>query len=334
MKLRWKILIGLVVVLAALLAINAVVVGDETKDAEITVDGGQILELPSGDVQVVSQGPAQQRGAGVPIVMLHSYTASLHWFDRLVPLLAKRHRVIRVDLLGFGGSEKPTGGYEIPEQAALVAGALNALGVQGAVVVGHSMGFTVATALADQSSQLVDRVVNIDSGPDDDYCSLGFRAMLAHSPVLGEALWRVAPDAAVEDGVASEAFAPGYDVAEGFPNPDQLVDDYRAMTFTSFEQARSATDDYRDEIPLDDRLRQAAVPVLSIFGSEDQICDPEPSQRDYETVPGARTTTLEGVGHSPQVEAPEETAELIERFAAEAEVAAPRGGRKAGRGRD
>jgi hypothetical protein len=123
---RWKVLIGLLAGLAVLLVINTIVIDGQTKDAEVTVEGGQILQLPGGDAQVVSEGPtAVDRGqAGVPIVLVHCYACSLHWWDRLTPILAERHRVIRVDLLGHGGSAKPKSGYEIDQQAALVAAAL------------------------------------------------------------------------------------------------------------------------------------------------------------------------------------------------------------------
>jgi pimeloyl-ACP methyl ester carboxylesterase len=328
-KQRWKVLIGLVAALAVLLAINTIVVNGQTKDAEITVEaqglqpGGQILQLPGGDVQVVDTGPVREsRGTGrpieqAPIVLIHCYACSLHWFDRLAPLLARRHRVIRIDLLGHGGSEKPKRGYGIDQQAALVAAALGQLEVQGAVVVGHSMGFSVAVGLAARASQLVDRLVNIDEGPNQDVCELPFLAKLAYAPVIGEAAWRISPDFAVEDGY-SDAFAPDYDISSGFENPDQVIDDYNAMTFTAFKDAREANDDFQDELPLDDRLRQIPVPLLSVFGSEDQICDPEESQAAYEAVPGARIATVEDAGHSPNVERPEETAALIEEFAAEA----------------
>jgi pimeloyl-ACP methyl ester carboxylesterase len=139
--------------------------------------------------------------------------------------------------------------------------------------------------------------------------------------VVGEAMWRIAPDFAIKDGYEN-AFAPGFDIDGGFEDPDQVVEDLRAMTFTSSKDARDANDDYRDEIPLDERLRQIPVPLLSIFGSEDQICDTEASQAAYEAVPGAQVQTIEGAGHSPNVEAPEETAALIERYAAEASVVA------------
>ena len=314
-----KILTAVLVAIAALLAINTIVLDNQTKDAEVTIDGGKILNLPGGDVQVLDEGA----GAGAPIVLLHCYSCSLHWWDELAPILARNHRVIRIDLLGHGGSQKPKSGYSMEDQAGLVAGALDRLDVQGAVVVGHSMGFDVATALAARASQLVDRLVNIDSGPDEDEdCSLPFLAKVGYWPVVGEALRRLSPDFAVKDAY-SDAFAPGYDLADGFPNPDQVVEDYQAMTYTSFKDSAGEIGDYTDEAPLDQRLRQIPVPLLSIFGTEDQICDPESSQEAYAAVPGARTELIEGAGHSPNVEKPEETAKLIEGFAAGASVIVP-----------
>jgi pimeloyl-ACP methyl ester carboxylesterase len=308
----WKILIGVLVVLGALLTINTIVVDNETKEARLTIDGGEILELPGGDVQIFEEGSS----TGTPVVLLHCYSCSLHWWDRLAPILAERHRVIRIDLLGHGGAQKPSGGYEITEQAELVAAALDQLSVQGAVVVGHSMGFDVAIALAARSSQLVDRLVNIGEGPDDGSCSTPFLARLASTPVIGEAIWRLTPSFAIEDGYGS-AFAPGFEIPDGFPNPGQVVDDLRAMTYTAFRDAADANGDYIAETPLDQRLRMVPVPVLSIFGAEDQICDPEESQEAYETVPGARVAEVGGAGHSPNVEKPDETAALIEEFAAD-----------------
>ena len=311
MKRRWKVLIVVFLGLVALLAINTIVVDGETKDAELTIDGGQLISLPGGDVQVFEEGS----GTGAPIVLLHCYGCSLHWWDELAPLLAAEHRVIRIDLLGFGGSQKPSSGYAIEDQAGLVAGVMDRLGIQGAVVVGHSLGFSVAVALADRATQLVDRLVNIDEGPSEDSCSLPLIAKLGYAPVLGQAIWRLSPSFAIEDGYA-DAFAPGFELDDGFPNPDQVVDDYRTMTYTSYEDAADEAGDYVDEAPLDQRLRQIPVPLLSIFGTEDQICDPRSSQQAYATVQGARLEEIKGSGHSPNVEQPEQTADLIEEFAA------------------
>lgn len=317
MKRRWKIAIALLAALAVVLVVNAFSTGNETKEAGVTVEGGKILRLSQGDIQVTDTG--EPEGAGQPIVLLHCYSCSLRWFDRIEPLLARDHRVIRIDLLGHGGSEKPGSGYDIPTQAGLVAEALNELGVQGALVAGNSMGAMVTASLAEQASQLVDRAVVIDMAPNtkDFGEGLPLTAKLSYTPVLGHALWRVLPDFAIRDALA-EAFAPGYDLADGFDDPDGPVEDVRAMTYTSFDEAPAQGDDFLEEISLDQRFASAAVPLLVIFGAEDQIFDAERAVEGFATVPGVQTEIIEGAGHAPQVEKPGEVAALLEKFSAKA----------------
>jgi len=311
LKRRWKVILGLLVVLAILLAVNTVTTQSQTKEAEATAEGARILELSSGDVQVTDSGEAD----GQTVVLLHGYANSLHWFDAIEPLLAENHRVIRIDLLGFGGSEKPESGYSIPEQASTVAEALNELKVEGALVAGNSMGGSVTASLAEQASQLVDRAVLIDMAPsrDDFGDGLPFLAKLGYTPVLGEAMWRITPDFAIEDGF-KEAFAPGYDMDEAFENPDQVVDDFRAMTYTSYDEASAEANDFTEELPLDERFKRTPVPLMVIFGEEDQIFDAELSIEGYQDVPGVQTELIQDAGHAPQVEKPEEVAELLETF--------------------
>jgi len=227
----------------------------------------------------------------------------------LTPLLERGgHRVVAIDLLGHGGSEKPRSGYSMENQAQLVAQVLNGLGVEGATVVGHSMGGNVAVALADQSSELVDRLVIVDQAPDDTYEDEELLAKLAFTPVIGEAFKRLAPDFAIRDGLG-QAFAPGYDV------PDQFVDDFKRMTYSSFDSSNSEAASYTDDRPLDERIRSTFVPLLVIFGEEDQFYDVRESLSAYADVPGARTVMVEGSGHSPNVEKPAQTATLILHFA-------------------
>ncbi len=326
LKRRWKIALGLLGALAVLLVVNAVITGSQTKGAEATAEGGQILQLSRGEVQVTDSGEPAGANPGQPIVLIHCYACSLHWFDKLEPLLAERHRVIRIDLLGFGGSEKPESGYEIPAQAQVVAEAMNQLGIQGALVAGNSMGGGVTASLAEQASQLVDRAVVIDAAPNtDDYGpGLPFLARLSYTPVLGEALWRVTPDFVVRDSY-QESVAPDFDLEAGFDDPDQVLHDYDAMTYTSFDQAPSAYDDYVEELPLDERFKRTPVPLLVVFGAEDQIIDADAAIEGYADVPGIRTEIVAGAGHTPQVEKSEEVAALLEAFSVDPAPPEPAG---------
>lgn len=303
---RLKIGIAAALALIALLVINALITEGQTESAEITEPGGRIFHLSDADLQVVDHNP---RG-GSPIVLIHCFSCAINWWDEMVPLLKRRHRVVAIDLLGHGGSEKPSSGYNPPNQAKLAAEALERLGVRGATVVGHSLGGSVSVALAEEAPQLVQRVAIIDMPPDHSYGDLGFIAGLAFQPLIGPALWRIKPDFSVRDGL-EVAFAPGYDV------PDAFVEDVKRMTYTSYDDSPGGTDDYLGEAPLDQRMATIGKPLMVLMGTEEQIVnDPQRALDQYKAaVPDAETHLIEGVGHSPNVEKPVLTAKLIQRFA-------------------
>jgi len=306
MRRGWKILIGVVLVAAALLALNTISVDNETKAAEVTEPGGRILHLAGGEMQVVEHGP---RGDS-PIVLIHCFSCAINWWNRMMPLVDRDHRVIAVDLLGHGGSEKPTSGYTPPNQADLIAEALNKLGVRDAVVAGHSLGGSVAVALAERAPRLVKRVMIIDTPPNHSGSSLGLIAKLGFEPIIGEFFWRIKPDFAVRKGL-EVAFAPGFDV------PDEFVEDVNRMTYSSYHDSPQGSDDYTKEEGLDQRMKETGKPLLVIMGAEEQIVD-EPARRLAEyrrTYPGTETKLIAGSGHSPNVEKPAETAALLLRFA-------------------
>jgi pimeloyl-ACP methyl ester carboxylesterase len=313
---RLKIALGVVAGLILLLVLNAIAVSNQTKDAELNVEGAEIVETSHGGVQVLDEGDP----AGSPIVLIHCFTCSIEWWQKLAPLLADGHRVLSVDLLGHGGSDKPGAGYSIEDQAGALAESLSSLGVQGATVVGHSLGGTVATGLAEQSPQLASKVVLIDQAPDDSFEDESFTEKLGKLPVVGQATQRLvawAPDSSVRD-LYEEVFAPDFNIASGFENPDQVVDDLREMTYTAFTDVSDAESDYTDERALDERLSAIGVPLLVIFGAEDQVYHAEPALERYADIPGAQTELVEGAGHSPNVETPDQVAPLILSFAAPA----------------
>lgn len=314
MKRRWTVLASLAVALFVLLGINAIVLDSQTRRAEVTSPGARIVETSSTDLQVLDAPPAEPRSDGSPIVLLHCYGCSMRWWDRLAPLLETSHRVIRIDLVGHGGSAKPKSGYSISDQAGAVAEALNQLEVERATVVGHSMGGAVAVALAERASELVDRVVVIGTASSHEASSLPFIARLSYVPVLGEALWRLRFGSLVKSGYGS-AFAPGFDLESGFENPDQVVADSEAMTYSAYDSAPTAADEFAEEQSLASRVTAIGVPLLAILGADDQIVDTPQTEEDYAAVPGATVRVFDGVGHSPNVEAPEDTAETILRFA-------------------
>lgn len=87
-------------------------------------------------------------GKGEPIVLLHGYLASSHYFKWVQKRLEKDYRIIALDLLGFGRSPKP-GSYGYPEQLEAIRATLRHLGISLPVtLVGHSMGALIALRYA------------------------------------------------------------------------------------------------------------------------------------------------------------------------------------------
>jgi pimeloyl-ACP methyl ester carboxylesterase len=305
---RLKVGIAVIVALLALLLLNVLVTDGETERAEITEAGGRIFKLPGGDLQVVDHNPA----GGSPIILIHCFSCAINWWDGMVPILERDHRVIAIDLLGHGGSEKPGSGYTPPNQAKVVAEALERLQVSDATVVGHSLGGSVTVALSEQNPELVGRAVIIDMPPDNSYGDLGFIAGLAFQPLIGPALWRIKPDFSVREGLGV-AFAPGYDV------PDAFVEDVKRMTYSSYDDSPGGNDDFLEEESLDKRMAAAARPLMVLMGAEEQIVnDPQRALNQYKVaVPTAQTHLIAGAGHSPNVEKPVLVAKLVDRFSAE-----------------
>jgi pimeloyl-ACP methyl ester carboxylesterase len=232
----------------------------------------------------------------------------MHWFDRFAPLLAPEHRVVRIDLLGHGGSAKPLGDYSIERQAEAVDGVLRALGVEDALFVGHSFGGAVSVAVAERSPSLVGRLVVLDEGPDNGYGSTSLLTRIGFVPVVGELVHRIAFDAGIRDGYA-DAFAEGFDLSGEVG--DQTVRDYRAMTYPSYASSWDAEERYLAETQLQERLRRLAIPALVVFGEQDAFFDAESSAEAFRAVPGLRVEVLPGVGHSPIVERPDAVAQLV-----------------------
>jgi pimeloyl-ACP methyl ester carboxylesterase len=289
-----------------LLAIVGLLLGNAAmvnwQDADAT--GNSTLPLDGGNIFVSQDGPRDAPA----LVLIHGLGGSTRWWDRIVPILARSYRIIRIDMLGHGQSAKPAGGgYAISQQGRRVGQALDRLGVKHAIVVGHSTGGYVATALAEQRGDLVTALALIDTGPRmDAFISDGPVGQLIFVPMVGQLLWRLRTDGLIRKGL-STAFAPGFEI------PQQLVDDTRGMTYHALTATSRASDDYLKQPPLPDRLTALGKPLLVIFGEQDQRWRSSTAAL-YRAVAGARVELLPDVGHSPMIEDPPRTAALLLTF--------------------
>jgi len=268
-----------------------------------------VLTLDAGDtIHVCQDGPRE-----APVLLLiHGSASSARSWDALVPLLTgaggeagpAAHHVVRVDLLGHGGSGKPDdGSYAIPDQARRAGEVLDRLGVGHAVVVGHSSGGVTATALAEQRPELVSGLVLVNTGP-----GLGAFIATGSGASAGPAQWP--PSDEQIRRLASTGFSrPGYRV------PDALLGEVRAMTLHSFTATMQGTRAYLEQRVLPERLAGLGKPLLVLFGEDDRRWRSS-SAADYRAVPGARVELLPGLGHSPILEDPPRVAGPLLDFAA------------------
>lgn len=249
------------------------------------------LSLDDGDIHVCQDGPRDAPA----LLLVHGSASSSRSWDPMVPLLTGSHRVIRIDLLGHGRSAKPSDrSYALPDQARRAGGVLDRLGVEHAVVVGHSSGGVVATALAEHRPDLVTALALVNTGPSLD-------AFVAPpSAAAGPSQWP--PTDEQIRRFASTGFS-----RAGYQFPPELLDEVRCMTQHTFTATMRATRDYLEQRALPDRLTVLGKPLLVIFGEDDRRWRSS-SAADYRAVPGAKVELLSGLGHSPILEDPRRTA--------------------------
>jgi pimeloyl-ACP methyl ester carboxylesterase len=268
---------------------------DRDRDRMICVDGR--------NVHVVENGPP----SAPALLLIHGFASSTVWWDSLVPGLAQHHHVIRVDLLGHGRSDSPADGYTIGEQGRLVGSVLTQLGVDRVIVIGHSTGGMVATALAEQRRDVVAAMVLIATGPSSGaFIPQNAVYRLMFVPLIGPLLWRLRTEAAIRKGL-STAFTGDVDI------PAQIIADVRAMTYRAFSATPKETMKYVAQRSIPARLAELTIPALVVFGALDRRWRSS-SGAEYDLAPEADVEMIPGVGHSPMIEAPGRTGQLLGDF--------------------
>ena len=103
-------------------------------------------------------------GDGSPVLLLHGLTVCAEYWSPTAQLLAQGHRVISVDLRGHGHSDKPEMGYDYQTVAGDVEHLCQEIGLEGALLAGHSWGAGVALCLAASNPNIVSQLSLVDGG--------------------------------------------------------------------------------------------------------------------------------------------------------------------------
>ena len=261
-------------------------------------------------VHVREDGP---RGAPV-VVLLHGFASSMHSFDQVVSGLSSDRHVVRVDLLGHGCSAKVAADFGDAGQAVMVCAVLDHLGLQPDAVVGHSFGADVAIAVAERGAG-VSRLVLIGQAPDYSGARLPRGSAVLGHRTWGPVVHRLAVGPVV-DRASRFAFAPGTRAEPLFDRPGRRLADVRATAPAVYRAVLVDRPARLARRPLDLRLRDLELPALVILGEQDQLYPVAATRKRYAQLPGVHVEVLADSGHSPPLEAPDRTAQLIRDFTA------------------
>lgn len=258
-------------------------------------------------------------GEGRPIVFVHGLSGSWpNWLEQL-PVFAADHRVVAMDLPGFGHSPMPRERITIPGYAQLLEGLLDELGIERAVVVGNSMGGFVSAELAIAFPQRVEKLALISPAGLSTY---------QHQRVerIKPYLQHAAPMIATYTNwtaMRSEKVArrPGLrNLTLGFVtrHPSRLpaalaAEQLRGAGKPGFMQALEANLSYE----LRDRLSQIACPTLIVWGDSDRVISVDDAAMYAELIPDSKKVVFQDTGHMAMLERPASFNALLKEFLGE-----------------
>jgi pimeloyl-ACP methyl ester carboxylesterase len=265
------------------------------------------MELDGMAVHYRDVGPRDDRE---PLVLLHGTSASLHTWEGWASALQARHRVISVDLPGFGlTGPNANGDYRGDSYAQFVLRLLDALHVGRCALAGNSLGGEVAWRTAALSPARVSRLILVDASGYDftpAHVPLGFR--LARAPGLGWIVESLTPRSVIEASVRD---------VYGEPSKvtPALVDRYYELSLREGNRAALVQRLRQLERGADaQRIAQLRQPTLILWGGRDRLIPPDNARRFANDIRGSRLVVFDELGHVPQEEDPQRTVAVVRDF--------------------
>jgi len=276
------------------------------------------LEVDGNQVNTIELGPEEDRGAQ-PLVFVHGLSGSWpNWLEQL-PDFAAAHRVITLDLPGFGHSPMPRQEISISGYARMLEQLLAHLGVDAAAVVGNSMGGFIAAELAIAYPQRVERLVLISAAGISTHNHRGSVTALPAMRTLERSLMAAAAwTASKSDNVARRARLRDAALGVVVRHPSKLeaalaAEQIRGAGKPGFMQGLEAVLHYE----IRERLREIACPTLIVWGDRDRLISVRDADVFAELIPNSRKVVFGDTGHMSMLERPEAFNALLEEFLAE-----------------
>lgn len=265
-----------------------------------------------------------EAGSGEAVLFLHGFPSYWFSFARQIEALADDHRVIAIDGLGAGRSDAPLdeADYRLEEMAEHVFALLDELDVEQVHLVGHDWGAAFAFGLAQRFPERVSSVTGIGAPPQEVLVDA-----LAQSPAIQERaayierLKSANPLLIVVTGGHRRVWTGAYQplVEAGFMTAEEGAL-FRAATGDP-RRLNAHINWYRSNVPKPDSIKAASywpskgarltMPALLVWGSDDRVFDPLYAALFAKRGDSVRMLEIDGVGHWPHFERPDEVTDAI-----------------------
>ncbi|MCE5209118.1 MAG: alpha/beta hydrolase [Chloroflexi bacterium] len=312
-----KVLAYVLVTLAILLAVVPLLI-----PVEPAPNTRPLEELVDPDSQYIDARGVKiyyrQSGVNEPVfILLHGLGGSTYSWRAVFDDFASQGTVIAYDRPAFGLTERPLPGewgdenpYSNEAQLEQLWALMDTLGVQKAILVGHSAGGAVAIQAALEHPERVESLILVDAAV---YSSMSAPAWvrklfnLRQVDRLGPLFIRLVSGRAGKllERAWHDPSLMTQDIVEGYFRPFQ-VDNWDTALW-ELVKARSNPQ-------IKPRLEELSLPVLVITGDDDHVIPIWQSQRLAKAIPDARLVVIENCGHIPQEECPEEFLSAVEAF--------------------
>lgn len=227
---------------------------------------------------------------GRNVIFLHGYTDSRRSFDRIIPFLPDSVHAWFISQRGHGNSGKPRTGYSPENFADDLAGFMNRLGISSAVIVGHSMGGTVAQQFAISYPSRTEGLILISS-------FAGFRKNKALKEMT--AYIRQMNDPVDSSFVSSFQRST---IVKSVPEEYLQTVIGESMKLPAYVWKGIANDLFASKFIL--KSKAIKVPTLLIRGAEDSFCTAKDQHQMLSRIEGSQLVTYPGVGHAMHWEEP------------------------------
>lgn len=239
-------------------------------------------------------------GRGPVLVLVHGVGGDADQWAFCFEALAASRRVIALDLMGFGRSDKPLIDYRIAGFVEVLEQFLRALGIERACLLGHSLGGWIVAAFALQFPKMVDKLIlNDATGIDAGAIPLPIDLNISTREHVREVLGFMFYDKnMVTDELVNLVYCLHLERGDG-------------LTIRSVLETMNAPGE-----KLDDKLAELRAPTLILWGQEDALTPLSMAQNFQRLISGSRLESISQCGHLPPLEKPAEFAQRVLRFLA------------------